>query len=148
MAVGFFSAILSTLDTATNVASHAVQKLHPFRNLHPALVQGALLLAGGILFLYFKTVLSLILFALFLYMAGPAFTFFAISAGLHPRRAAAVGATFCILQSFVHFSMAKYVGMAELLKAYTLDDPLRVAIYLLLAQLVVLSALLVHRRFR
>ena len=148
VAVGFFSAILSTLDTSTNIASHAVQKLRPFQNWPPALIQILLLFAGGVLFIYFKSVLALILFALFMYMAGPAFTFFSVYSGLHPRLASVVGTVFVALQSFVHFSLGKYVGVSGLLKAYALDDTLRVAIYLLVVQLIVLLLMLAGRRYR
>ena len=81
-------------------------------------------------------------------MAGPAFTFFSVYYGLEPRLASIVGTAFVALQSFVHFSLGKYVGISGLLKAYALDDTLRIAIYLLIFQLTVLVVMLIGRRFR
>lgn len=145
IAVGLVSAILSTLDTSTNIASHALQKLPSFSQLSPAIAQIILLLIGVSIFLFFKTILAIILFALFLYMAGPAFTFIGIYAGIHPRYCAAIGAIFSSLQAFFHFEGGKLLkwGIAENIP---LSDPVIMGISLLLVQAVVLIILGVRRR--
>jgi len=145
--VGLLSAILSTLDTSTNIASHAFQKLSPFSRLWPAVAQVFLLIISALLFLYFKTVLSIILFALFLYMAGPALTFVGVFAGIHPRACALAGGIFSSLQAFFHFKGGKLLEYEAISAVLPLADPIRMGILLLLAQAAVLVTLGIRRRF-
>lgn len=145
--VGLLSAILSTLDTSTNIASHAVQKLGPLQHINPAISQIILLILGALIFLYFKTVLSIILFALFLYMAGPALTFIGVFVGIHPRLCAIVGGLFCTLQGFFHFKGGKLIEIELVSNVLPISNPIQMGILLLLIQAVVLVALGVRRRF-
>ena len=144
--IGLLSAILSTLDTSTNIASHAIQKISLFSRIPPAFSQILLLALGVVIFLYFKTVLSIILFALFLYMAGPALTFIGIYGGIHPRFCAIVGTTFCSLQAFFHFKGGKLIEF-NLLHFLPLSDPIQMGLLLLLTQIVVLIVLGIKRKF-
>ncbi|MCK4788048.1 MAG: hypothetical protein KAV87_30120, partial [Desulfobacteraceae bacterium] len=145
--VGLLSAILSTLDTSTNIASHAVQKLSPFSRISPALSQAVLLVIGALIFLYFKTVLSIILFALFLYMAGPALTFIGVFVGIHPRSCAIVGTFFCSLQAFFHFKGGRLIEIGTISEIVPLSDPVQMGILLLFIQTVVLIVIGIRRRF-
>jgi hypothetical protein len=108
VAVGIFSALLSSMDTAVNISAHALQKLPRLSSAPSPLVQIGVLISAFIVFLFFPTILSLILLALFVYMAGPALTFVAIYLGVHPRRAAGVSVVFCALHSFVHLKLAAF----------------------------------------
>ena len=148
VAVGLFSAILSTLDTSTNIASHSFQKLKPFDRFNPALVQSGLLLIAVLLYLYFKTVLSIILFALFLYMAGPALTFIGVFVGIHPRLCATVGGVFASLQMFVHFKASDLLSSTDISKFLPINNPIKLGIILLLLQTTVLAFLGLHRKYR
>lgn len=144
--VGIASAILSTLDTCTNIASHALQKLRPASRLSGPVSQVILLLAGALIFLYFKTVLSLILFALFVYMAGPALTFMAVFTGIHPRQAASVCAMFVALQGFFHFKGGKLIEAGFVAEALPVDDPIKMGLFLLFVQALIVVGLSVRRR--
>lgn len=145
--VGLLSAILSTLDTSTNIASHAIQKLPLFSGLGSSITQILLLFIGVLIFLFFKTVLSIILFALFLYMAGPALTFIGVYAGIHPRYCAVVGAAFCSLQAFFHFKGGKLLEQGILENILPVADPVKMAILLLFIQVIALLMFGIHRRF-
>ena len=145
--VGLLSAILSTLDTSTNIASHAVQKIAPFQRINPAISQIFLLIIGALIFLYFKTVLSIILFALFLYMAGPALTFIGIFVGIHPRSCAIVGGLFCALQGFFHFKGGRLIEIEIISNLLPISNPIQMGILLLFIQAVVLVVIGIRRRF-
>lgn len=146
VAIGIISAILSTLDTSTNIASHAVENL-PIMNKVPSPVIQILLLAIGFtLFLFFPTVLSLILFALFVYMAGPALSFIAVYSGLHPKHCAIVGALFVALQTtgqFKHTIFTQLPFMPGIVKSM---DSIQVGLGLLLIQIGTLIIMHVYRR--
>jgi hypothetical protein len=145
--IGLLSAILSTMDTSTNIASHAVQKLAPFSQVHPALVQIILLALGAVLFLYFKTVLAIILFALFAYMAGPALTFIGVYGGIRPRICVWIGGTFVSIQTFFHFEGGKLLDIDAIASLLPVTDPIRMGLILLFAQMLVLLAFALKRRF-
>lgn len=146
IAVGVLAAILSTLDTSTNIASHALQKLRPFGRFHPALVQVALLAVGCCLFFFFETVLSLILFAMFVYIAGPALTFIGVHSGIRPRTSASFGAAFCCAQAFFHFGGGAVLTDNEADSVLPLADPIQMGIAMVLLQASILAFLAWGRR--
>lgn len=146
--VGLLAAILSTLDTSTNIASHAVQQLPLFAGVSSWMVQAGLLLAGSIIFLFFKTVLSIILFALFLYMAGPAITFVGVFAGIHPKMSATIGATFCGLHAFTYFKGARLIGETSIGDYLPINDPIKMGLLLIITQMVIMFALAVAKKLR
>jgi hypothetical protein len=148
VSVGLFAAVLSTLDTSTNIASHALQKLPRFGSLPKPLSQAGLIATGAILFLYFPTVLSLILFALFVYMAGPALTFVAVFAGLHPRTAGTVGAAFVTFQTIFQFSDLSGLVAPPWPQWLAAVDSTQAGISLLLLQGVVLLVGLTIKKLR
>jgi hypothetical protein len=147
VAVGILSAILSTLDTSTNIASHAAEQL-PFINRLPSPgIQVFLLAIGSVLFLFFPTVLSLILFALFVYMAGPALSFIAVYSGIHPRQASIIGAIFVGLQTAGQFKGAELANLPHIPVIARSIDNVQIGLILLLFQIIILVAVRLYRRF-
>lgn len=145
--VALQAAIFSTLDTATNIASHAAQKISVLSKIRASIMQVLVLLCGAAVFLFFSTVLSLVLFALFLYMTGPALTFLAIWAGVHPRYASIIGALFIALQGLVHFRVERLIS-ADLLGKYALiNEPVEAGLILLLGQFLILMLIAIYRRY-
>jgi hypothetical protein len=148
LVVGITSAILSTLDTATNIASHAAQKLSPLERLPSWSVQVVLLAIGAGLYLIFPTVLTLILFALFVYIAGPAFTFVAVYLGVHPRSAATIGVIFSTLQTTVQLKVVTAPSFSTVRNLLPTQDPIHLGLALLVIQAAVVAGTLAIRRFR
>lgn len=146
VAIGVLSAILSTLDTSTNIASHAVEQLPYMKSLDSAKIQVLLLVIGSILFLFFPTVLSLILFALFVYMAGPALSFIAIYLGLHPKHCAIVGALFVALQTTGQFKPSVFTHLPFMPSTIRNMDTIQIGLIFLILQIITLGIMRVYRR--
>lgn len=148
VAIGILSAILSTLDTSTNIASHAIQQLPGLGRVQAAVVQTVLLAIGSVLFLFFPTVLSLILFALFVYMSGPALSFIAMYTGIHPKHCAIVGAVFVALQTTGQFQPAAFTQLPFMPSFVRGMDTIHIGLSLIIIQLVTLAIMRVYRTFR
>ena len=148
IAIGVFAAILSTLDTSTNIASHAFQQLPRIEQLPPSFVQAGLLAVGSILFLFFPTILSLILFALFVYMAGPALSFVAMYSGIHPKKTAFIGAVFVALQTTGQFRPTVFTQLPLMPKSFQQMDSIQIGLALILIQIFVLVVMKLRRKFR
>jgi len=145
--VAVASAIMSTLDTATNIASHAAQKLRPFRYYPSWAVQAVFLAAGAILYLFFPTVLSLILFAMFVYMSGPALTFLSVYLGLRAKTVSVVNTTYCGIHAFIHFEFVERPSFATVREILPTVDPIPLSLLALVFQLLTLLLLGIWRRF-
>ncbi len=69
--VAILTALLSTIDTGVNIVSHSSIKIIPkLRYVH---ILSISLFVPALLSLFFTTILSVILLALFIYISGPAF---------------------------------------------------------------------------
>lgn len=147
VAVGILSAILSTLDTSTNIASHAAEQLPRMNRVPSAVIQVLLLTIGSVLFLFFPTVLSLILFALFVYMAGPALSFIAVYSGIHPRQSAIIGSIFVALQTAGQFKYTALTHLPHIPAIIRSLDNVQIGLILLLIQVAVLVVFRIYRRF-
>ena len=146
VAIGVLSAILSTLDTSTNIAAHAAAQLPLIDRMPSAGLQVVILAIGSVLFLFFPTVLSLILFALFVYIAGPALTFIAVYCGIHPRRSATVGTIFVILQGLgqtEYGSLAKIPHVPAIVQSL---DNVHIGLLLIIIQVAVLVVVRLYRK--
>ena len=147
VAIGVFAAILSTLDTSTNIATHAAQQLPLLKKIPSAILQIALLAIGSTIYLFFPTILSLILFALFVYMAGPALSFVAVYMGIHPKNSAIVGAFFVSLQSIGQFKHTLLTQLPFMPSFVREMDSIQLGLALLIFQMFVLMIMRVRRRF-
>ena len=147
VSVGILSAILSTLDTSTNIASHAAEQLPLMNRVPSAVIQVILLAIGSILFLFFPTVLSLILFALFVYMAGPALSFVAVYGGIHPRHSAIVGTIFVALQTAGQFEYVAFTNLPHMPAIMRTIDNVQIGLILLIIQIAVLAIVRICRRY-
>ena len=131
---------------STNIASHAVEQLPFMHRFSSATIQSTLLVIGSIVFLFFPTVLSLILFALFVYMAGPALSFIAVYSGIHPKQSAIIGATFVGLQMVTQFKPAVFTDLPHMPTIVRNMDSVQIGLLLLISQLGVLCIVRLYHR--
>jgi hypothetical protein len=151
VAVGVFAALLSTIDTAVNISAHAFQQLPKFRSIPPPLLQSSILVASAIIFNIFPSILSLILFAMFIYIAGPALTFIAVWLGVHPKKAIALSAFFFTSHAFIQFRLPAIISSNFPIfssVASLLSDKVICGLLLILSQFVIIIVLTLVRRVR
>lgn len=98
VAVGVMAALLSTMDTAANIAAKSLGSIPGLERISPW-GRTVIALLAAVPALYFgSTVLSFIYAAIFIYLAGPALGFLALTRRLSPRQATAISSVFVSLQ--------------------------------------------------
>lgn len=120
VAIGIMSALLSTIDTAANLASKSFGMLPVFRKASPTQRAWLAIAIGAALYSFFPTVLSLIYVAIFIYLSGPAMGFLAIRLGLLPSTAAFI----CGVFIFAQFSLATDTALARWMINTAFEKPI------------------------
>ena len=139
-----YSALLSTIDTSTNISAHAWQQMPRLRNLPPLFLQCLCLSIAGVLFLFFSEILSILLVAIFIYISGPAMNFGFVYFGVHPRMSSWIALAFVTSHVLVHIRFSEYFGGDAV--EFWINDPKHISLLLLVLQFSILLAVGLYRR--